>query len=161
MIEVIQSTKFTHIYLPLSGTVCTTFMKKKILIALAATLLLFNGIGALYGGSNLILHPDGSSITLDPHLLDHSPFQNFLIPGIVLLLANGVFSFWSLVMMAGKNKNYPWYVTAQGVTLAGWLVVQMILIRTVYFLHFIMGSVAILLILVGLLLVKTKSNPTI
>jgi bacteriorhodopsin len=62
--------------------------------------------------------------------------------------------------MAGKNKNFPWYVTAQGVMLAGWLAVQLVLIRTVYFLHFIMGAVAVLLVLVGMLLNKTKSNPT-
>lgn len=39
---------------------------RSLLIILVYILLLFNGIGALYGGWNLMMHPDGSSIELTP-----------------------------------------------------------------------------------------------
>lgn len=48
------------------------------------------GIGALAGGIMLIIDPTGDAIGLPNTLLEHSPFANFLIPGILLLLILGV-----------------------------------------------------------------------
>jgi hypothetical protein len=45
---------------------------------IAAILLILNGIGALYGGSVLIMHPDGSGLQIPLYILNHSPFHNFL-----------------------------------------------------------------------------------
>lgn len=127
---------------------------KTLLKFIAAALLLFNGIGALYGGGNLILHPDGSSIQLTMDWLEHTPFKDYLIPGIVLFIANGVFSFIALAAMLLKVNNYAWLVMAEGAILTGWIVIQMLMIQTVYFLHYVMGSVGSALILVGYLLIS-------
>ncbi|WP_145046705.1 hypothetical protein [Paenibacillus xylanexedens] len=48
------------------------------------------GIGALAGGIMLIIDPTGDAIGLPNTLLEHSPFANFLIPGILLMLVLGV-----------------------------------------------------------------------
>ena len=77
----------------------------KILIILAAFLLLFNGVGALYGGWNLIAHPDGSSIDLSMSWLKHTPFQNYRIPGIILFIANGLCSIFVLTTLLLKFKR--------------------------------------------------------
>lgn len=127
---------------------------KKILIILACLLLLFNGIGAIYGGWNLIIHPDGSSIQLTMDWLKHTPFQNYLIPGIVLFIANGLFSI-AVVIMLLFNKHYsPWFIIAQGAILTGWIIIQMLLIRTVHFFHYILGGTGLALIILGMLLLK-------
>lgn len=111
--------------------------------------LLFNGIGAIYGGVNLILHPDGSSIQLSPDWLKHTPFHDYLIPGIILFIANGVFSILVFISLLLNYRNYVWLVIAQGSILTGWIIIQVILIQTVYFLHFILGGVGIALITLG------------
>jgi len=127
---------------------------KKILIVLPCLLLLFNGIGAIYGGWNLIIHPDGSSIQLSMDWLKHTPFQNYLIPGIVLFIANGIFSIAVIIMLLFNKRYYPWFIIAQGAILTGWIIIQMLLIRTVHFFHYIMGGMGLALIILGILLLK-------
>jgi len=133
-------------------------LMKIVLNIIASVLLLFNGIGAIYGGLNLITHPDGSSIQLSSEWLKHTPFHNYLIPGIVLLIANGLLSILVFIALLFNHRKYPWLVTAQGVILAGWILIQMMMIQTVYFLHIILGSVGVLLIITGYLLIKLNSK---
>jgi hypothetical protein len=42
----------------------------------------------------------------------------------------------------------------QGAILCGWIIIQMLLIRTIYFLHFILGGTGLALIILGILLLK-------
>jgi hypothetical protein len=133
---------------------------KTLLKSLAAFLLLFNGAGAIYGGGNLILHPDGSSIQLSVVWLEHTPFHTYLIPGIILFVVNGLFSIAALAALLVNHKDYPWLVIGQGVILLGWLAMQVVMIQTVYFLHFIMGGVGLSLLTTGWLLIDL-THPSI
>jgi hypothetical protein len=55
------------------------------------TLLLFLGLSALGGGAMLIISPSGKLIgDLPLSFLDHSPFNDFLIPGLILFLVLGL-----------------------------------------------------------------------
>lgn len=59
---------------------------RNILIAL----LLFLGVSAIGGGLLLIISPSGKLLGgLPLSILEHSPFANFLIPGIILFLILG------------------------------------------------------------------------
>lgn len=122
---------------------------KTVLKLIIALLLLFNGTGAIYGGWNLIAYPDGSSLHMAQSYLQYSPFSTYLIPGIVLFIVNGIGSFAVLFTMIGNVKRYPLFVIAQGVVLTGWIVVQMLMVRMVFYLHVVLGVVGILLILGG------------
>lgn len=122
---------------------------KTSLKTITALLLLFNGAGAIYGGGNLIVHPDGSSIQLSLGWLEHTPFSNYLIPGIVLVLVNGVMSIFALAMLLTHHRDYEWWVMGQGIVLLAWLVIQMVLIRHVDPMHVIMGAVGVLLMAFG------------
>lgn len=133
----------------------------KTLLKLARTfaiaLLSFNAIGAIYGGSSLVLYPDGSDLHLDLAFLEHTPFLNYFIPGLILLLFNGVLSLFVVVATAMKCQYYPIYIIGQGLILFGWIIIQMLLIRTINVLHFIMGSVGIALIVCGAVIVHRKN----
>lgn len=48
------------------------------------------GIGAVFGGMVLIIDPSGELIKMPITLLGNSPFNSFLIPGIILLVVLGV-----------------------------------------------------------------------
>jgi len=127
---------------------------KKGLSIIVSLLLLFNGSGALYGGWHLITHPDGSSIQLSMHWLEHTPFKDYLIPGIILFISNGLSSCFVLIALLLKVNKVPWFVMGQGAILTGWILIQMLLIQTVHSLHLILGGAGIGLILAGLLLRK-------
>ena len=131
---------------------------KIILKILTILLLSFNTIGALYGGTHLILHPDGSSIELSLDWLKYTPFETYLVPGIILLEVNGMFGLYVLINLLFNQKNSSKLVIAQGVLLTGWIVMQMILIRTIYFLHIILGSVGVALVILGLLLLNKQKD---
>lgn len=127
---------------------------RKSLIILSSILLLINAIAALYGGMNFILFPDGSSLNISPELLIHTPFHNYLIPGFVLVIANGLFSIIVFITILFRLRIVPWLIMAQGTILFGWITIQVMMIRTLNFHHFIFGSIGIILIITGWLLNK-------
>lgn len=116
---------------------------------LAAILLLFNGFGALYGGWNLITFPDGSSMQLSPDLLKFSPFHDFLIPGIILLVVNGIFSFVVLIAVMLNMRTAWLLVIGQGALLSGWILIQVLLLRLVYPLHLVLAFAGLALMVTG------------
>ncbi len=116
----------------------------------ALLLLLFNGITAVYGGWMLMRYPDGSGLMMTADLLQHSPFDDFLIPGIILFITNGLLSLCITWLTVLKVKYYE--IMVQGTVLIGWIAVQMILLQTINYLHVLMLGVGLLLIALGLLL---------
>ncbi|MBP6731156.1 MAG: hypothetical protein KA149_03800 [Chitinophagales bacterium] len=123
----------------------------------AALLLLFNSCGALYGGWLLIADPTGSKLQMPLTVLQYSPFTNFLIPGVVLFFANGVFGILTLGLIGFNAKYYPMAIIAQGAILTGWIVIQMFMLHTINPLQITMGITGISLLLLGYLLIP-KSN---
>ena len=121
---------------------------------LAILLLLFNGVSACFGGWMLISKPDGSGLDMSLSWLEHSPFSNYLIPGIILFVANGLLSLGIALFVITKSTHYISLVVLQGAILTGWIVVQMIMLQTVNYLHIVFGSAGVLLIGSGLMLSK-------
>ncbi|MDO3628234.1 hypothetical protein [Mucilaginibacter sp. BT774] len=116
---------------------------------IASVLLIFNGIGALYGGLMMIIYPDGSGIHLPKDLLGHSIFNSYLMPGIVLLLVNGILSFYVFGAVLFNHKKLWRLVAFQGIVLIVWLIIQIFMILLIYFLHLIMFGVGLGLMSVG------------
>ena len=134
----------------------------KMFLKMAASfLLIFNGAGAIYGGWNLITHPDGSTMQMSVDLLKHSPFSDFLMPGLILLLTNGVFCILARVAILFETRNYQRYIIGEGIILLGWLTVQMIMIEMIVALHAVLGAIAILLIIFGWLLSEVEQKPKV
>ena len=131
---------------------------KRILLSIILCSLLINGTGALYGGYQLIAHPDGSSIQLPLSLLKDTFFSNYLIPGIVLFIANGIFSVVVIVMIFVRMRYYTWYIIAQGAILMGWLIIEILLIKEIYFLQFVLGAMGLMLIICGVLLQNEQKS---
>jgi len=105
---------------------------RAIVKAISILLLLLNGAGAVYGGYQLITDPSGSKLQMPLSFLEHSPFHTYLIPGIILILVNGIFSFISVSTIFLKTKNYTWFIIAQGILLCGWIIIQLILLQMFY-----------------------------
>lgn len=80
--------------------------KRPISVFLLVALLIFTGFGGLYGGYSLIKEPDGSLMGMDPGMLLNSPFSTFLIPGIILVIFNGLLP---LLIAWGLLVKPPWH----------------------------------------------------
>ena len=122
-------------------------MKPARTIAIIA--LAFLAISSCIGAVPLIIDPSGGILKMPLSLLDHSPFRSFLIPGLILLFANGIFSLAIWVAALRKMKGYGLWVALQGCVLFGWITIEVFLIRAVSWPHFIYWAVGVVLIVSG------------
>lgn len=122
---------------------------RKFLKYITLLLLLLNGIGALIGGIPMITYPDGSANGIPLSYLEHSPFADYFIPGLVLVICNGAFSLLAFLGLMLNFRHHAWIVMGQGIFLLGWIIIQMIMIREVNFLHVAFGSIGMTLIFLG------------
>ena len=78
-------------------------MKSKTAKNIHLILLGFLGLSAFGGGATLIISPSGKLLGgLPLSLLENSPFDNFLIPGIILFLVLGVFPLFIVFALIKK-----------------------------------------------------------
>ncbi|MCK5067254.1 MAG: hypothetical protein KAR16_07445 [Bacteroidales bacterium] len=118
----------------------------------ALVLLIFLGITALVGAVGMILDPTGEAMELPPETLEHTPFDNFLIPAIILGVFNGILSLVFAVLIVRQSRLQSWFVLFQGGVLSVWLTAEVVMdlfyapITLPYYL------VAVLLILCGILM---------
>jgi hypothetical protein len=91
-------------------------------------LLVVQGVGGLAGGLALTVAPDGSIMRMPASLLEGSPFRDFLVPGLILLLVLGVLP---LAAATGLwlRRRWAWYAGfTVGCGLMIWILVEITII---------------------------------
>lgn len=114
-------------------------------------LMLFQSISAIPSAVIMIYDPSGKTLGLPIGMLQYSPFNNFLIPGLFLLIVLGVFPVITLFGLIKRNefslatqinlyKDYHWSWTFSfyvGLLLVLWINMQLFFIRGYSVLHFV------------------------
>jgi hypothetical protein len=120
-------------------------MKTLLLILVA-----FTGFTAAISGLLIISNPaDGGVINLSINLLKETPFNNFLIPGIILTAMVGGTNLLALFYIIQRKANRYNWAMAGGLMISGWIIVQMILIRQISWLQFFYLIIGLLIILIA------------
>jgi len=128
-------------------------------------LLGFLSLGAFYGGLVLIITPDGSLFKMPVEMLSGSPFRNFLIPGIILLLIFGLFPVIVIYCLIKKPESrilnslnllydyhFAWTFSVYiGVGQVIWINVQTLILNQVDIIHTVYSSLGLLIICIALL----------
>jgi hypothetical protein len=140
-------------------------MKRNSAKYLLVILLAILGLGAIYGGSVLIISPSGNLFGMPLSMLDNSPFTNFLIPGIILFSFLGIvpigvsialikkpeFKFAELFNIY-KDMYWGWtYCIYIAFSLIIWIQIEMIILRAVHWSHAFYIFFALAIIFVALL----------
>lgn len=103
------------------------------------------GIGALFGGMLAILNPGGlEEMELSTEILRYSPFNTFLIPGLILFIVIGLGNLSGAATMLLKSKHQGYISSVFSWALVIWIAVQCIMLREIVFLHilfFVIGLV--------------------
>jgi hypothetical protein len=91
-------------------------------------LMLFQGLSGILGGIGLIGDPSGRSLQIPLEWLEGSPFNNYMIPGIILLLILGLYP---LIVFYGllKRQSWSWFgALITSVALIIWIAVEILII---------------------------------
>lgn len=111
-----------------------TRKKMKVYVGLGA-LQVFVGAGALAGGFALVRDPTGFTLGLPMSFLEGSPFPDFLIPGLFLLIVNGFGSLIGAGLSFTRRRCAQEMAIILGAVLASWIVIQIIIIRSFHWMH--------------------------
>ena len=84
----------------------------------------FIGLGGVGGGFGLVSEPSGSNLGFNVDLLSRSPFSDYLIPGLILLVVIGLWSLAGGVLSILRYRYAGEISAALGVLLMIWIVVQ-------------------------------------
>jgi len=119
--------------------------------------------GAWPAGISFVLQPDGSGLGMTvEETLGHSPFDSFLLPGVILILANGV---WPLVVAGAALSRARWAPLghlAVGLVLLGWMTGQVAMLGWTHWLqttYMLLG--AVIALLGGWRVQRSRATPTL
>ena len=128
-------------------------------------LLVFLGISAMGGGSLFIIAPSGTLFGMNPYLLKDSPFQSFLVPGIILFSILGLAPLLLIYALVHKpefklaerinffrDMHWAWSFSLYiAFALIIWIQLEMVFLRAVHWLHTFYMFYAVTIIFVCLL----------
>jgi len=138
-------------------------MKHPILVWLLIFLLVFLGLGGIYGGVLMLIDPTGKALQVD-NILHLLPVPNFILPGLFLIFVMGIFPLFLVFGLTGKPTwawgrvvsqwtKYYWAWTGAmgiGIVLILWLAVQTILMGFQWPIQYITLVNGLLIVVVAL-----------
>jgi hypothetical protein len=128
-------------------------------------LLAFLALGAIIGGGALIISPSGKLLRMPLSNLGSSPFNNFLIPGIILFLILGLVPIFLIIALLKKpeskvaeyinffkDMHWSWTSTIYiAFALIIWIQIEMVFLDSVHWFHTFYMFFAIIIIFIALL----------
>jgi hypothetical protein len=90
--------------------------------------VLFQGLSGIGGGIALVMDPAGGTLQISVRRLQGSPFNDYLIPGLILLLLLGMFP---VIVVYGLWARLIWSGPAAllvGVALIIWIGVEVLIV---------------------------------
>lgn len=132
----------------------------RILLAALVVLELFVAAGAFYGGSALLADPAGHPMGMPlPSEMAGFSFQSYLVPGVILLIANGVLPlFIVLGALTGRSYSVRGHMVV-GMVLTGWIAVQVMMLGWISSFQPVMLVTGIAIFALGWLFQARKLGP--
>ena len=116
----------------------------KLLFISQGVIQIFVGLGALPAGALMIIFPSGKQLQMPLELLNGSPFNNFLVPGIILFLINGAGQLTAGLMSLRRHPLAGYTGAVFGMGLMIWIFVQVNMIgggHILQYSYFLLGTV--------------------
>ncbi|MDP4285199.1 MAG: DUF998 domain-containing protein [Bacteroidota bacterium] len=135
-------------------TLMTTVSQSKWQRISLLSILGYEAVGCLLGGSLLILAPDGRLMDMPVDIM-HGTFRDFLIPGIILF-ALGILNTATFIAVIRK-VSFSWIMT--GLALGGlliWFWIEIAILQQLHWLHIMWGAPVIIGLMVAISLVPSR-----
>ena len=101
-----------------------SILMKKLLFISQGILQIFVGATAAISGLMLIVSPSGSLLEAPVEMLKGSPFTNFLLPGVILFLVNGIGQLVASAYTLRRKPRAALIGAAFGLGLMIWIFIQ-------------------------------------
>jgi hypothetical protein len=125
---------------------------------LAVVLEIFTALGAIPVGIMFLTDPTGRAVGLPGGWIEATPFGNYLVPGLYLLLMNGVMMLVCAVLSVTRHNLAPWLTGVLGIGLIVWILVEIVLLPETMLLTWVFLAIGIVLALVSLLWLRTTGQ---
>ncbi len=104
--------------------------QKKMMYVFVALVIFqaFNGLSGLLGGFMLMQDPTGVNLHMKMEWLQGTPFNTFLIPGIILFIVNGMGNMSGFVLSLRRTANAGAMGAFFGAIMMIWITTQVIMI---------------------------------
>ena len=105
------------------------------------------GIGAVPAGIAMISDPSGRSLGMPLEMLVNSPFADFLVPGVFLLVVNGIGSLLGGIASFNRHRYAGEIAAGLGTFLVVWIAAQVwwMGVHWLHVLYFVLGLVELTL----------------
>lgn len=124
-------------------------MKQPFAVYLLALLQILMALSALSGGGLLMVRTDGSLLGMEPGWLTHSPFSDYLVPGVCLFFFLGVLPLLVAIGLMNRthwrglnafniypNRHWSWtFSLYSGVVIISWITLQLALTEQYFWLQ--------------------------
>ena len=139
--------------------------KRSFPVYLLWLIVLYQAVSGLFGGAALIYDPQGHIFNMPVFVLNGSPFEDYLIPGIILFVLLGIVPLVTLYGLIRPQKMkflnflnvysdqaWSWtYSLYTGIMLIIWMDVQIMVIGGGHFLQTIYAFVGVAIVIITLL----------
>lgn len=126
-------------------------------------LQVFIGIGGSAGGFGLVTEPSGANLGFQADLLNKSPFSDYLIPGLILLVIIGFGSLAGGVLSILRYRYFGEIAAVSGAFLMIWITAQVWWIGLTVWLQPLFFGLGVVELVLGLMLLRTairaQANP--
>jgi hypothetical protein len=116
----------------------------------AVALEVFTAVGAIPVGLMLITDPTGAGVGFPAGWIENTAFGSYLIPGIYLLLVNGVGMLLLALLTVLRHWVAPWLTGVLAVGLIVWILVQFAVMPETSFLQWLFLATGLALGLLAL-----------
>ncbi len=124
-------------------------MKKFVFIS-EGVIQFFIGFGGFIAGFFMIINPDGDTLKIPLSLLEDSPFEDFLIPGIILFIVNGLGNLIACFLSFRQYKIAGLAGIFFGMALMIWIFIQVSMIGGGHWLQYLYFGLGIVELLLGM-----------
>ena len=128
--------------------------KPKLIRASLLLLLLFVSVTTTVAGIDFMIYSNGMLFSLQPAVLEHTPFSNFFLPGLISLLVVGGSSLVALVLMKDHNLYALPASLVSGVIICMWVSLVSFVFKTILWIEVLYWFIGITVVVFTLYLQK-------
>ena len=132
--------------------------KTKTLSDILGSIQVFIAIGAIPAGVLYLMDTSGARMGVSSELLKNSPLDSFLLPGLFLLLVNGLITAAASVLSFIKHKYAGMAGLMLGLILTAWIIVQVAWIGLTSFMQPMFFVIGVIEALLGILIMRVSSS---